>query len=97
MKWCKKQRENKNMAQTKEPYIILIYNLLTYNTSILQEHDADKPNYTCCMNTQIVYRLCKEGITEFLVYFVLEARIYKAVVLYLGKTYKVITNQQHVC
>ena len=51
MKWCKKQRENKNMAQTKETYIILIYSLMTYNTSILQEHDADKPNDTCCMNT----------------------------------------------
>ena len=50
-KWCKKQRENKNMAQTKETYIILIYSLMTYNTSILQEQDADKPDYTCCMNT----------------------------------------------
>ena len=69
---------------------------MTYNTSILQEQDADKPDYTCCINTQIVDRLCKEGITEFLVYFVVEARIYRAVVLYLGKTYKVITNQQHV-
>ena len=85
------------MAQTKGKYIILIYNLMTYNTSILQEKDVDKPDYTCCMNTQIVYCLCKEGITEFLVYFVVEARIYKVVVLYLEKTYKVITNQQHVC
>ena len=50
-KWYKKQRENKIMAQTKEKYIILIYSLMTYNTSILQEHDADKPDYRCCMNT----------------------------------------------
>ena len=51
MKWCKKQRENKNMAQTKETYIILIYSLMTYNTSILQEQDTEKHDYTCCMNT----------------------------------------------
>jgi len=51
MKWCKKQRENKIMAQTKEKYIILIYSLMTYNTSILEEQDTEKHDYTCCMNT----------------------------------------------